>query len=198
MIGGGTQVGYGHRTDGLSRNSITSEVAMDLQTLRLFALYNTKTNAKMNAHLALLREEQWERTFGGLFSSVKSLCNHIYVCDFNWLQRFSGLRPFRYIDRELFKATLRFDTMYLTTVQDYLRLRTELDQLLEAFVDEIRAEDLPLALAYADSHGVACSRNFAGLVLHVFNHQTHHRGMISLYLEEMGIDNDYSNLAALV
>jgi uncharacterized damage-inducible protein DinB len=33
---------------------------------------------------------------------------------------------------------------------------------------------------------------------HIFNHQTHHRGMISLYLDMMGIDNDFSGLLPLV
>jgi uncharacterized damage-inducible protein DinB len=32
----------------------------------------------------------------------------------------------------------------------------------------------------------------------VFNHQTHHRGMISLYLDMLGKENDFSNLFVLL
>jgi uncharacterized damage-inducible protein DinB len=32
----------------------------------------------------------------------------------------------------------------------------------------------------------------------MFNHQTHHRGMISLYLDMLGKENDFSSLLALV
>ena len=66
---------------------------------------------------------------------------------------------------------------------------------LVGFVNEIAPEDLDRYLEYVDSHGRAYKRVFGGLVLHVFNHQTHHRGMISIYLENMGIANDYSNLS---
>ncbi|MCL2722457.1 MAG: hypothetical protein FWD47_14095 [Treponema sp.] len=30
-------------------------------------------------------------------------------------------------------------------------------------------------------------------ITHVFNHQTHHRGMISLYLEMLGKENSFSD-----
>lgn len=171
---------------------------MNVQTLQLLAQYNAGTNEKMNTHIAALSAEQWGQAFGGMFNSVKSLCNHIYICDFIWLQRFSQLRPFRYIDNELFCGSLRLDTMYLTTVVEYLRLRMDMDAHIRAFVDEIRPEDVSQTLVYKDLRGRENSRNFGGLVLHMFNHQTHHRGMISLYLEEMGVDNDFSNLAAWV
>jgi uncharacterized damage-inducible protein DinB len=32
----------------------------------------------------------------------------------------------------------------------------------------------------------------------MFNHQTHHRGMIALYLDILGKENDFSSLLALV
>jgi uncharacterized damage-inducible protein DinB len=49
-----------------------------------------------------------------------------------------------------------------------------------------------------DSHGKLYKRLFGGLIVHCFNHQTHHRGMISIYLDSLGIDNDFSNLAGMV
>ena len=36
------------------------------------------------------------------------------------------------------------------------------------------------------------------LVAHMFNHQTHHRGQISLYLDILGKKNDFSGIAPLV
>jgi uncharacterized damage-inducible protein DinB len=73
-----------------------------------------------------------------------------------------------------------------------------LDNQFSDFVNEIAEEDLDQYLEYSDSHGKLYKRLFGGLVLHCFNHQTHHRGMISVYLENMGISNDYSNLANMV
>jgi uncharacterized damage-inducible protein DinB len=41
-------------------------------------------------------------------------------------------------------------------------------------------------------------KDFGGLVLHVFNHQTHHRGQMSLYLDILGKKNDFSGIAPLI
>jgi len=167
---------------------------MDLQTIQLFAEYNAKTNEKMNAHVAGLDEEQWTRDLDGFFSSVRSQCSHVYTGDFNWLKRFSKLRPFGYIGNEVFKDEKPFSALHVTTVEDYLAKRRDMDRHISAFVGELEPEDLTQALPYVDSSGTPYTRNFGGLILHMFNHQTHHRGMISLFLEQLGIDNDYSNL----
>ena len=36
------------------------------------------------------------------------------------------------------------------------------------------------------------------LIMHELNHNTHHRGEISALLNQMGYDNDYSNLITIV
>jgi hypothetical protein len=59
-------------------------------------------------------------------------------------------------------------------------------------------DDLSKFLDYKDSHGDPHHQEFGLVVLHVFNHQTHHRGMVSIYLEEMGVQNDYSNIMDMI
>ena len=171
---------------------------MDTRTLKLFAEYNRKTNSDMNAIIQKLQADQWDQEFKGYFSSIKSLCNHIYLADFNWLKRFSKLRKFSYIDNALFNQELPFSLIAFETIEGYLDKRRVLDAQISQFVNEIAQEDLDKYLEYTDSHGKVHRRLFGGLVLHCFNHQTHHRGMISIYLENMGISNDYSNLVNIV
>ena len=171
---------------------------MDTRTLKLFAEYNRKTNSDMNAIIQKLQADQWDQEFKGYFNSIKSLCNHIYLADFNWLKRFSKLRKFSYIDNPLFNQELSFSSVPFETIEGYLDKRKVLDAQITQFVNEIAREDLDKYLEYTDSHGKVHRRLFGGLVLHCFNHQTHHRGMISIYLENMGISNDYSNLVNIV
>jgi len=171
---------------------------MDIKTLQLLSKYNEETNKKMNTVLETLNKEQWKRAFGGFFSSIRILCNHIYICDFNWLKRFSKLRDFDYIKKDLFHKEMKFTESAFVTIGDYIDKRTELDLEIDEFVKEVTREDLSKKLTYTDSHGNEYSKNFGGLVLHMFNHETHHRGMISIYLEEMGIENDYSNLMEIL
>jgi uncharacterized damage-inducible protein DinB len=171
---------------------------MDLRTLKLLAEYNRKTNKEMNGLIQKLEASQWRQEFKGFFKSIHSLCNHIYLGDFNWLKRFSKLRPFSYIQKEVFNQELPFSVVVFEKVEDYLAKREELDLLLLEFINELRTEDLDQYLEYVDSHGKLYKRLFGGLIVHCFNHQTHHRGMISIYLDSLGIDNDFSNLAGMV
>lgn len=171
---------------------------MDLKTLKLLAEYNRKTNTEMNTLIQKLEPEQWNQEFKGYFKSIQALCNHIYLGDFNWLKRFSKLRPFAYNHREVFNQELPFSSVVFETIEDYLAKREELDHLLLDFISEIKEEDLHQVLEYLDSHGKPYQRLFGGLILHCFNHQTHHRGMISIYLDSLGISNDFSNLAGMV
>jgi len=45
---------------------------------------------------------------------------------------------------------------------------------------------------------VASRRNFAALVQHFFNHQTHHRGQATTLLSQAGVDVGVTDLLARV
>lgn len=171
---------------------------MDTNTLRFLAHYNAITNQKMNLYIADLTDQQWNQKFGGYFTSVRSLCNHLYITDFNWLKRFSNLRPFDYIHDDFFTREVAFGTHAFLEQKDYLAMRSDLDSRISQFTSEVHEEDLRKTLRYKDSHGTEHNQEFGLTVLHFFNHQTHHRGMISIYLEELGIPNDYSNIMDII
>ncbi|MDR2479702.1 MAG: DinB family protein, partial [Treponema sp.] len=63
-----------------------------------------------------------------------------------------------------------------------------------AFTAEITDADTGSILMYTDSQGVTHERNFGGCLLHFLNHGTYHRGMISVYLEMLGRENDFGSL----
>lgn len=171
---------------------------MDLATITFLANYNRTVNKRMDELIAGLTDEEWATKFGGYFNSIRSVCNHLCVCDFNWLRRFSLLRPFEYIADDFFKRDIAFGTRAFETREEYFRLRDELDGYFGRFAAEVREEDLGRVLTYNDSHGDEHNQEFGLVVLHVFNHQTHHRGMISLYLEELKVENDYSNIMDII
>jgi uncharacterized damage-inducible protein DinB len=171
---------------------------MDVGTVRFLAEYNRIANVKMNALIQGLDDAQWTRKFGGYFNSVRSMCNHLYIADFNWLKRFALLRPFEYMKDELFLKEIRFGTHAIETKDGYLRDRVVLDGFLKRFAEEVTEKDLGMNLRYKDSGGGDHDQDFGLVILHVFNHQSHHRGMVSIYLEEMGIENDYSNIMDII
>jgi uncharacterized damage-inducible protein DinB len=170
---------------------------MTPDTFMLLARYNAYVNTEMNKHISMLTKDEWEREFDGFYRSVKDLCNHLYIVDFAWLKRFALLRHFMYLEKPLFKQEFSFKNFSFDSIKEYLDKRIELDGVVTSFIDEVSQEDLGNSLKYKSWSGEPQDRNFAGVLLHMFNHQTHHRGMISLYLEFLGKENDFSNLVKL-
>jgi uncharacterized damage-inducible protein DinB len=171
---------------------------MDLQTLNFLARYNAIVNAKMNSSIVTLSAAEWAQAFTGYFGSVKALCDHVYTCDVNWLKRFSLLRPFTFPSGTDIPQGLGFSQPNIGDVADYLEKRAWLDGKIGEFAAELTEADLARDLAYVDSHGKEYRRNFGLLALHMFNHETHHRGMISVCLEGLHRENDFSNIYDLV
>ena len=72
--------------------------------------------------------------------------------------------------------------------------REWLDALIVDWVATLTAADLDLALDYKTMKGVAGHRRFASLLLHFFNHQTHHRGQITTLLSQAGVEVGVTDL----
>jgi uncharacterized damage-inducible protein DinB len=164
----------------------------------VLAKYNRGVNEKMNGFIRDLSDEEWNREFKGFFPSVRSLCSHLYISDFNWLKRFGGVKEFTALKDPLFDQTLTYDMTLFPGKDEYLAKRPVLDEKFISLTGESEDEDFSKNLTYTDSRGVAVEKKFRAPLLQMFNHQTHHRGMISLYLEFLGRANDFSGIMALV
>jgi uncharacterized damage-inducible protein DinB len=152
----------------------------------------------MNGLLSALSADEWKKEFGGYYKSVHALCAHLYAGDSNWLNRFKTLRNFISLKTPALDKLYGWDEKPFETFGEYEKKRMELDSIIISFANEVKEDDLVKQLKYVNWKGVPQDRNFGGLLIHVFNHQTHHRGMISLYLEMLGRENDFSNFLTLV
>ena len=171
---------------------------MDIKTCKLLAQYNQTANQKMDDKIRQLSDAQWNREFAGYFKAIKQLCSHIYISDYNWLKRFGHFRDFQFYKDPLFDQSLNYSSQPFDHVADYVSKREDLDKKLIMLIDELSESDLEKIIAFANTKGETVRKNVGGSILHIFNHQTHHRGMISLYLDMMGINNDFSSLLPLV
>jgi len=160
----------------------------------LFSKYNKIANEKMDAIIKGLTTEEWNRDLGGYFKSVRGLCSHLFVCDFNWLKRFSVLREFSVMKQPFMgREPFSFSAILFEDTNEYLSERVLMDEYIISFVNELEDGDFNAMLKYTDSSGTVYEKNFGGLVMHSFNHATHHRGMLSLYLEFLGRPNDFNS-----
>jgi uncharacterized damage-inducible protein DinB len=147
----------------------------------------------MNEIIKTLSPQEWNKSFGGYFPSVRSLCSHLYISDFNWLKRFKNLREFSPLNDPFFDRSYAFKDLLFEDMGEYLSGRPRLDDKLTAFAAEITDGDLAADFKFTDSSGKLLERNFGGCCLQFLNHETHHRGVISLYLELLGRENDFSS-----
>jgi uncharacterized damage-inducible protein DinB len=166
---------------------------MQKDTIILWADYNKKVNEKMNGFIKTLDPDQWNKGLGGFFASIRALCSHLYITDFNWLKRYKNLREFSALKDSFFDKTFSFKDLLFENMEEYLSKRPELDDKIKTFAGELTDEDLQRSLKYTSSDGKAFEKNFGGLLTQMFNHDTHHRGMISVYLEILGKENDFSS-----
>ncbi len=152
----------------------------------------------MNAAIGHLTESQWNQEFPGYFKTISQLCSHIYVSDYNWLKRFRLFRDIPFLKDPLLDRNLTNDSRPFDNVADYVSKRETLDRMLVLLIDELTEVDMGKTISFTNPRGEKVSKNVGGSILHIFNHQTHHRGMISAYLDLMKIDNDFSSLLPLV
>ncbi|OHD62785.1 MAG: hypothetical protein A2176_14915 [Spirochaetes bacterium RBG_13_51_14] len=161
------------------------------------ALYNRSVNASLMELLKGLTKEQMIMETKAFFHSVFETFMHSVTTDCIWLRRFEKHQP------ELKclqgNALLAADdrTIRKEIDDDYRKvfdIRKELDGLIESFMHEMNDQDFIRAMQYRNYKGEEVNRLVWQLLLHWFNHQTHHRGNISVLLDFMGVANDFSSL----
>ena len=171
---------------------------MQKETIALMMKYNKAANENMNGVIKSLSQAEWEKPLGGYFPSVRSLCSHIYICDVNYMRRFRNIRSFKTLGDSFFDTEYSNKETLFEDMGEYLAKRPDLDSRMSAFADEVTDADLAGILKYTGPGGNPVERNFGGIVLHLLNHGTHHRGMISIYLEILGKENDFNSLARVL
>ncbi|WP_017446936.1 DinB family protein [Gayadomonas joobiniege] len=163
---------------------------------QLLANYNRQMNEKIYRAALNLPESEVCMDRGAFFGSIFDTLNHIYVGDLVWLKRFSqgnlglkSLLPMADLPQPIGLSARMADS--LAELSEH---RGKLDQIIIEFVNELRPEMLTRKLVYQNTKGVEFEKDFAALVLHMFNHQTHHRGQVTTLLNQIGIDVGVTDL----
>ncbi len=157
----------------------------------LMAAYNTRMNKQVYEAASALTETQLKEDVGAFFGSVFATLNHILTGDLLWLERFqthpTGFKSLTRISE--FPSFQSLDQIAYRDFDELLIKRRELDQLIVDWIgNDISEKDFHQSIEYNDTRGIVYKRNFAELLFHFFNHQTHHRGQLSTMLSQFGHD----------
>ena len=166
----------------------------------LLAAYNQWMNSKIYEAAGNLSATDLAKDRGAFFGSILGTLNHILVADTIWLKRFathpSCFNSLRAV------ADLQSPTSLDQIIFDDLRSLTErrmwLDLQIIDWIAGLSESDLNFVLSYHNTKGIPANKRYSSLVLHFFNHQTHHRGQVSTLLTQACVDLGVTDLLAQI
>jgi uncharacterized damage-inducible protein DinB len=165
---------------------------MDKSIFEHLSKYNKEVNKKMNEIIRNLSSEEWDKQFPGYFKSIHELCSHIFIADYKMFKRFRQTCVQKSIEDTYFDKEHTYKETLFKNIDEYIAKRVELDNIIIDFVKEFSQNDLNRDIEYTNSKRITLNKKLKLLLMTIFNHETHNRGMISLYLEMLGKENDYS------
>jgi uncharacterized damage-inducible protein DinB len=144
----------------------TNRALMTRDTFRQLAAYNRWANARLYGAAHQLSDVSYRLNTGVFFGSLHGTLNHLLLTDRLWLKRLTseGDHPDR-LNRILYEDRA-----------DLTRARITEDKRLIAVVDNYDDTALASLHSYKTTSGLPHSEVLADILLHLFNHQTHHRG----------------------
>jgi uncharacterized damage-inducible protein DinB len=149
------------------------------QYVRTMASYNRAMNRRLYDAAARLPDADRKQDRGAFWSSIHGTFNHLLWADSMWMSRFAGWP----------KPQLGLKQS-ADLVPDFAALREQrqaADQDLCAWAEQVRGDWLSGSLSwFSGSAGRDLSAPRAAMVLHMFNHQTHHRGQVHAMLTAAG------------
>ncbi len=149
------------------------------EVFQRYAKYNAWMNGKLYDVCSTLDDDLRKRDQGAFFKSIHSTLNHILFGDRAWMGRFTGR------DYEI-------KPMGVDLYEDFEALRaarTEMDRDILDWTSGLGRPWLEGSLTWTSgSDGKTRSQVAWQLVLHMFNHQTHHRGQLTTLFSQQGLD----------
>jgi uncharacterized damage-inducible protein DinB len=164
------------------------------------ASYKQWMNSRLYAAAATLPAAALAADRKAFFGSIIGTLNHLATGDIIWLKRFAT-HPARFaaldwLAQQPSPSSLgELHTPGLARLQE---LRERLDATILGLADAVTEADLGHSLAWVNSKGVASHKNFFEVLMHFFNHQTHHRGQVTTLLSQEGVDMGATDLLLLI
>ena len=133
----------------------------------MMAAYNRWANRRLYDAVAGISDRDYRADRGAFFGSLHGTLNHLLVGDLIWMQRFTGEGD----------APRQLDAILYEDFAALRRAREALDQRIIRYAEALTDATLAGTIRYHSTRSPAeLEQELAPLLLHFFNHQTHHRG----------------------
>ena len=167
------------------------------EVFEILAKYNHLTNQDMIKILETINPTNLTEDRGSYYQSILGILNHVLHADIGWLRVLgTHIRDLNFISSLLERfptERLAPGQMYWNTLDEYKVVRAEVDNILEKAIVSLPSQEYPSIITVEGRRG-KLDYIVWRIFLHLFNHHTHHRGSVSLLLDQLKIENDYSSL----
>lgn len=164
------------------------------------AQYNHWMNERLYSTASQLCDDALNQDQGAFFKSILGTLNHIMVGDLVWLKRFAN-HPATHPALDYVRNIKTPKSLNQILFTDFSKLgdkRKQLDQVIIDWCQQLTNSELAATLTYLNMKAEPVTKNFGYLILHLFNHQTHHRGQLTTLLSQNGLDVGETDLLALI
>jgi len=139
---------------------------MSIRNFRQLADYNHWANRRLYAAALEMPDELYRRPTGVFFGSLHGTLNHLLLADRIWLKRLTGEG----------EHPDQLNAILFEHRNDLVRARMAEDARLIKVISGYTDARLAEAVSYRTTSGKSYQQPLADILLHLFNHQTHHRG----------------------
>lgn len=152
----------------------------------IMARYNAEMNERWLAAAARLTDAQRREDRGAFFGSIHGTFNHLLWADRVWLWRLAGAEQPTH-PREN-------SASFIEGFEELAAYRRETDREIVDWAEKVTVNFLATPIVWFAGTPRAFTSPQALRVVHMFNHQTHHRGQIHALLTCFGQDTGPTDL----
>lgn len=170
-----------------------------LEQYRALAAYNQLMNRKLYALASAMSDDERRRDRGAFFGSIHGTFNHLLLADRIWMLRLTGDEA-RYLSKDESGTVVPFASMGQELYANFdllTRERARTDADIVEFVEGLTDADLVKEVEYKRGKGKVKHVQWWALI-HLFNHQTHHRGQATTLFTQAGVDPGVTDLIAML
>lgn len=143
-----------------------------LDHIHLMARNNAYANERLYEACCRLSQEAFAAERTNFFPSIRETLNHNWEVDRYYLDAL----------KEEGRGLKVFDAPHLETAVELKTAQEELDRLLIGFCDGLSVTDLGRKVVQDRGRNGKREETIANTLLHLFQHQTHHRGQVHAML----------------
>ena len=165
---------------------------IDIGYVRTMAAYNAEMNRRLYGAASRLGDARRREDRGAFWGSIHGTFNHLLWGDGVWLHRFTGAPPAPSIG-------IKDSRNLYADFADMQAARVALDSAITAWADTLRPDWLRGTMTwFSGGAGRELTKPQDLLVVHFFNHQTHHRGQAHALITEAGEQTGDTDLAFIL